>query len=260
MLVDSIIKTGPLPAVVFIPASFSPTSFYNKTIDKLRVIGIEAIIHSLPSASRRPPEQAATLAEDVAYFHDVVAKLVDQGKEVALVMHSYGGIVGTEVCRGLTKKEREGNGMKGGLVRLVYVTAVVPMLGQSLNDVLGSPANLKTQDGYMRNEPYEDCAKSQFSDLPLQEGVAWVKRMTVHSAASFADKLTFAGYNYLPVSWLLCEDDHILTADFQRQTIVMIERESGNKVAVSRLRAGHFPNASIPEDTANAIFEAITAE
>lgn len=145
MLVDSIIKTGPLPAVVFIPASFSPTSFYNKTIDKLRVIGIEAIIHSLPSASRRPPEQAATLAEDVAYFHDVVAKLVDQGKDVALVMHSYGGIVGTEVCRGLTKKEREGNGMKGGLVRLVYVTAVVPMLGQSLNDVLGSPANLKTQ-------------------------------------------------------------------------------------------------------------------
>lgn len=139
---DLNISAGTLPTIVFIPASFSPASFYNKTIDRLREIGFEAIIHTLPSASREPPEKAATLAEDVTYFHGVVAKLVEQGKEVVLVTHSYGGIVGTEVCKGLTKTDREAAGKKGGLIRLVYMTAVVPMLGQSLNNVLGFPANL----------------------------------------------------------------------------------------------------------------------
>lgn len=115
----------------------------------------------------------------------------------------------------------------------------------------------QTKGEYMRNEPYEDCARSQFPDVPLEEGVEWVKQMTMHSAASFANKLTFPGYQYLPVSWLLCEDDLILNTEFQQKTIAMIERESGNKVSVYRLRAGHFPNVSIPEDTANAISEVI---
>ena len=128
-----------------IPASFTLVSFYTRTLEKLRDIGFEVIVHTLPSASRLPPQNAATLADDVAFFYGVVKGLIGQGKDVVLVAHSYGGIVASELTRGLTKLERVKAGEKGGLVRLVFLTAVVPMVGESLNDVLGSPANLAYQ-------------------------------------------------------------------------------------------------------------------
>lgn len=139
------ITANSLPTIVMIPASFTPASFYKRTLNKLRDIGFEAVVHALPSASRLPPQNAATLADDVAFFYGVVKGLIGQGKDVVLVAHSYGGIVASELTRGLTKLERMKFGEKNGLVRLVFIAAVVPTVGESLNDVLGSPANLAYQ-------------------------------------------------------------------------------------------------------------------
>lgn len=135
-------STGIAPTIILIPASFTPASFYANVVDQLRETGFEVIIHTLPSASRKPPQNAATLAEDAKFFGDIAEQVADQGKDFAFVMHSYGGIVGSEASRGLTKKERRAVGKQGGLIRLVYLTAVVPPLANSLNDMLGNPDNL----------------------------------------------------------------------------------------------------------------------
>lgn len=118
----------------------------------------------------------------------------------------------------------------------------------------------ETQGQYMKNEPAEECAKTQYPDLPLDEGIKWVNRMTLHSAQSFADKLTYPGYRYTPVSWITCDNDLILTYEFQHRTIGRIEQESGNKVDVYSLKAGHFPSVSIPMECANAISTAVRAQ
>lgn len=39
-------------------------------------------------------------------------------------MHSYGGAPGSEAVAGLSKKERQARGKKGGVVRLVYLAAM----------------------------------------------------------------------------------------------------------------------------------------
>lgn len=142
MTQDSGTSTIVAPTIILIPASFTPASFYANVVDRLRKTGFEVIIHTLPSASRNPPENAATLAEDATFFGDIAKRVADQGKDFAYVMHSYGGIVGSEASRGLSKKERRAVGKQGGLIRLVYITSVVPALGNSLNDVLGNPDNL----------------------------------------------------------------------------------------------------------------------
>lgn len=90
-------------------------------------------------------------------------------------------------------------------------------------------------------------ASLSFSDLPAEEGLAWVKRMTRHSAASFATPLSHAGYLDAPVSYLLCEDDQVIPASVQKDEIEMIERKSGNKVDVKTIASGHCPTASNPQ-------------
>lgn len=137
-MVQDLSSASGKPAIVVVPGSFSPAYFYSDVVDKLRESGYETVVENLPSASRVPPEEAATMAEDAALFHDLIAKLADQGKDVVLVTHSYGGVVGTEASKGLSKSERRKNGKEGGLIRLVYLTAVVPTLGNSLADLMGT--------------------------------------------------------------------------------------------------------------------------
>lgn len=152
-MVQDLVSRGSKPAIVIIPGSFSPAYFYNDIVEKLRHDGFEAIVQDLPSASRSRPEKPATMQDDAAFFRDVAERLADQGKDVVFVMHSYGGVVGTEASKGVSKKERKEAGKDGGLVRLVYLTAVVPTPGNSLGDLMGSllPSYLKIDVGALDN-------------------------------------------------------------------------------------------------------------
>jgi hypothetical protein len=112
--------------------------------------------------------------DDAKFINEFVSKLVDEEKEVVLLAHSYGGmskpstglsfrfqhedfwiseILGSnertwltfghgigcpasESLKGVTKKEREQQGKKGGVVRIAYLTAVVPCLGESVGQTI----------------------------------------------------------------------------------------------------------------------------
>lgn len=110
----------------------------------------------------------------------------------------------------------------------------------------------------MQNPITDEAARGVFADdLTIEEGKEMLKQMPLHSTASFRGKLSYPGYKYVPVSWVLCEKDVILTPKFQQGCIDMIEKESGNKVHVVKLNTGHGPNHSHPKETAHAIVEAI---
>lgn len=116
----------------------------------------------------------------------------------------------------------------------------------AFSEVLTSPGATQ-ENGWMFQSDLPQCAALCLSDVPAEEGLAWVKRMTRHSAASFASPLSHAGYLDAPVSYLLCEDDRIIPADVQRSEINMIERKSGQKVGVKTISSGHCPNVSHPQ-------------
>jgi pimeloyl-ACP methyl ester carboxylesterase len=127
----------PKPSIVWVPGSFTLGSFYDNVAGHLRELGYEVIVKQLPSASRVPPEKPATMYEDALYYRAMVELLADQGKDVVLVTHSYGGVVGSEAARNVLKTEREKQGKPGGLIRLVFVTSVIPAVGGSLKGLMG---------------------------------------------------------------------------------------------------------------------------
>lgn len=123
------------PTVLVIPGSFSRARFYDPTLDHLKSLGITSIAHELPSASHEPPQPAATLADDAAYFNTEALRLLDRGKDVIVLGHSYGGMVATECMKGLKEKSAEG---KGKVLGLVYLTALIPKKGETSQTLLGS--------------------------------------------------------------------------------------------------------------------------
>ncbi|EKG13822.1 hypothetical protein MPH_09003 [Macrophomina phaseolina MS6] len=122
--------------VHIIPGSFTLERFYVPLRNAVIAAGYEASITPLLSAGKRDGQPAATMEEDAQHIRKANEALLEQGKDIVLVMHSYGGIPGTQSVEGLLKSEREKTGQAGGVARLVYLTALAPEPGRSLNDVM----------------------------------------------------------------------------------------------------------------------------
>lgn len=82
-------------------------------------------VNSSPAANSFQPDVDAVRA--------AVEELLRQGTDVVLVMHSYGGMVGTEAS-GVVAQDADK--YPGKIRRLVYVAAHVPSEGQNLLDVI----------------------------------------------------------------------------------------------------------------------------
>ena len=107
----------------------------------------------------------------------------------------------------------------------------------------------------MLQDDHAASAAIAFSDLPPEEGAAWVAKFPQHSAISFGNELTHAGYKDIPVSYLLCERDKCITPDVQKAGVEMIEKESGRKVDVTTIQGDHCPMVQHPDEVADWILK-----
>lgn len=106
---------------VMVPGAWHPASALDPVAKPLRADGYTVSGVDLPSCGAEPP--LGGFGPDVDAISRAIAAEADAGKDVVVFMHSYGGVVGTQACRGLGKREREAAGKKGGVVRLVYCCA-----------------------------------------------------------------------------------------------------------------------------------------
>jgi hypothetical protein len=81
----------------------------------------------------------------------------------------------------------------------------------------------------------------------------WAKKTKEHSVATFAAPLTYPGYKDVPVSYLIAEEDAVITPENQLQEIERIEKESGAKVDVHRVKTSHSGYIVNPEEVTEVI-------
>lgn len=65
-----------------------------------------------PSVGAEPPNKG--LSDDTAAVRVVLERLADEGHMIVLVVHSYGGLVGSNAVEGLGYKQRADEDKKGG--------------------------------------------------------------------------------------------------------------------------------------------------
>lgn len=114
----------------------------------------------------------------------------------------------------------------------------------------------------MYHDPIESSARTNFSDLPLDQAIACAKRFSYHSAPSFGNTLQYAGYRDADnVAFLFCTEDKTLSPDFQTQQIANINearKETGKgETKVFKLERSHCPHASAPAEVARFVVEAV---
>lgn len=124
------------PTVVLIPGSFINSAYYTPTIQPLRDAGVTVHLLDPPCYYSKKPGPPPTMYDDASFIASFVSKLADASEEIVLVAHSYGGAPASESLAGLSLLERQKHGKPGGVVRLAYITAVVPKVGNGLADTM----------------------------------------------------------------------------------------------------------------------------
>jgi alpha-beta hydrolase superfamily lysophospholipase len=130
------------PTILLIPGSFALPEFYDPVFEAVRAQGYDIKGLHKPSVGlssrQNRPGPPPTMYDDAAYIAGEAEKLIDEGKDVILVPHSYGGVPTSQCTKGLTKAERQAAGKSGGIVNIAYLTCLVPALGQTAKDVLAT--------------------------------------------------------------------------------------------------------------------------
>lgn len=142
------------PTIVFIPGFWHTSEGFEPLAALLQKANYPTTLVDLPSAGTHPGHP--DYSQDVVAIQKILTDLADAGKEVLLVMHSGGSIAGSEAVRNLSKKEREAEGKKGGVVRVLYIGILLPQAGKSIYETFQSVVSSPNLDPDFVVDPNQD--------------------------------------------------------------------------------------------------------
>ena len=121
--------TVPKPTILLVHGGWTGPETFSKIIVLLESKGYSTYAPTLPSAGTIPA--LPNFNEDVDTIRNIVRCLIDSGKEVVIVMHSYGAIPGCEAMRDLKTKKMHSGELGGGVIKLVFLAGLVVPVGGS---------------------------------------------------------------------------------------------------------------------------------
>lgn len=194
------------------------------------------------------------MQDDASFIASFITKLADSGEHIVLAAHSYGGMPASECVAGLSASSRAKEGKQGGIIRLAFLTAVVPKPGEGLAETMTGGVHVPLEpdeDGWLVHPDPTASVAACFNSIPQEQGLReFHSAIGTHSSGAFAAQLQYSGYKDVPVSWFLCEHDKCVTPEVQEAAISVIEESwvgterEGEKVDVTRVGCDHFPTVS----------------
>ena len=110
------------PTVLIVPGGWHVPIHYDPLTNILSSHGFPCVALMLPTVGASPPGK--DLYDDIAYISSQLEELVEKGgKEVIVIVHSYGGIPGTSAARPFVRKDRAQQGKKGGVIGVLYISS-----------------------------------------------------------------------------------------------------------------------------------------
>ncbi|OOF92058.1 hypothetical protein ASPCADRAFT_509554 [Aspergillus carbonarius ITEM 5010] len=235
------------PTIVLVPGAWCTPIIYDPLRAILTSRGLSSISPAHPSIGAEPPSK--TLADDVAHLRSELVALIEEGKDVVVVLHSYGGVVGSGAVEGLGKEQRAQQGKQGGVVLVVYMSAFVLPKGMSLLDMLGGRflPFMKAEGDYVH---CTGSAEAGFHDIPSEDKELWESRLTHTSIAVFSGASTYEPWHDIPTAYIVCEEDRALPLPVQEQMALALNTRS-----IYRLKSSHSPYLSMPDKLADILEE-----
>ncbi|KAJ4245066.1 hypothetical protein NW762_014277 [Fusarium torreyae] len=211
------------PTIVFVPGAWHRPEVYASVAQNLKANGdFPTISLPLPSNGAETPHESFN--KDVEAIRDCLKQLVEtEQKDVVLVLHSYSGMPGNEAPVNFGKRYREEKGLKGGVVRLVFIMAFA--MPEGFSPVAGGaeyPTWMKidAEKGFVAVDQ-EDAKSVFYNDLPADEADKWARKIQHQSIGVYTSTTTYAAWRHIPSTFVICKRDK--TAFTQEMVEFMIQ-------------------------------------
>lgn len=127
-----------LPTIVLVPGAFGTPAGYDKLLPYFEQAGFPTTPGPYPSCNSADPDSATAVKDINSLRENVILPLIDQqGKDVVILAHSYGGVVAGGATKGLDKPARRIQGHTTGVIGLIYVAGNITLEDESLFEAVG---------------------------------------------------------------------------------------------------------------------------
>lgn len=251
-----------LPTLVFIPGSWHAASCYDLVIKLLQEKhNLKCTAVTLPSTTGDP---AKTFKDDLDAARQAVSDETSCGRDVVVIAHSYGGMVGNSAIKGFARKRADASQIPaaGHVIGLILIASGYTFTGLAFMDpFLGHPpptwrVNSATGFADIVTPPRQFF----YHDLPADEAEYRISQLRPQSL-----KALFEGGEYSYSGWLDVPSFYVGTIEDQGLPVVVqrinvgMARGMGASVEHRELQTSHSPFLSQPEATVHIIVEAVEA-
>ncbi|KAH3010854.1 hypothetical protein KXV73_006664, partial [Aspergillus fumigatus] len=190
------------PTLIFIPGSWHRPTCYEPIIRLLEPT-LRCVAVSLPSTAYDPE---ATFKDDLEAAQDAISAETSNGRNVVVIAHSYGGIVGSSAIKGFAKPKDADNSRSGYVIGLILMASGYTLTGLSFMDpFFGRPPALwrvNNETGYA--ELVASPKEIFYHDLPEEEAKYWASQLATQSLKALFEghEYTYAGWKDVP-SWYI---------------------------------------------------------
>ncbi|KAL8946904.1 MAG: hypothetical protein Q9222_006758 [Ikaeria aurantiellina] len=243
--------------LVLVHGAWHVPEHYTEFILRLQQAGFEVHCPRLPTCDehKRPNTDHSA---DVQAIRAQVLSLINEGHNVVMLLHSYGGSVGAEATKGLSLNERAAQGLPNGVSHLIYMCGFMLQPGETVGGASlprpdPDPVEFDEITGttFLCQDPvqlfYGDVEPARAKELE-----AMLVRQDVRAGLV---TITHPAWKYSPTTYLRTTEDGVLFLDWQDRQIKAV-RDAGVDIAVETFKASHSPFISIPDDMVDAVVRA----
>ncbi|KAJ7268652.1 Alpha/beta hydrolase fold-1, partial [Mycena haematopus] len=219
-------------------------------VESLRIKGYPTEVVSHPTIG--PLATSAPPNADTAHLRQVLEELINnQQKEIILFCHSYGGVPGCQSVNGLEISTRARAGQKGGIVKTVFLSAVLPPEGEPLVQTLAGGE-------IMPGDWFDvDASASLYHDLPADRAEHWASKlepMSVHVVSVPATNVCWD--TDVPKVAIFCKKDRVFPLEGQRRMLERVKGTKGGNWGMYEMDCGHSPFLSHVEELVEILTKA----
>jgi len=250
------------PTILTICGAFCPDIVYKPLRAQLESLGFETYCKTNAScvvSTPSPSTPACDLQDDAEAVRVSIWKLCgDQGKDVVLLAHSYGGGVATECLKDISGGPLAGKGRVKGIV---YLNAPVPIKGEDMAKAMAEKG--VTFDGFSIEHGWMSCKDADavgelfFNDLPVDERAVHTKQLGRSSLISTLGRTSHDGWRDVGTGYITCDQDRCIPPWLQQEWIERVEKETGREMDVVHLSGGHCANITMPKRCAEAVRDVV---
>ncbi|KAH8705407.1 Alpha/beta hydrolase fold-1 [Talaromyces proteolyticus] len=249
---------NPKPTIALVTGAWHSPKHYHELLNLLNKAGFPTECVKLPSVNSQDPENQ-TLAADVdAIREKLLLPLIHQGREVVLLMHSYGGCVGGAAAKGLSRAEL-GSEATGAVIGLVFFAAFLVPEGNSVIQTAGGKLATWIVDKGDGQLDVDNPAQVFFIDAPVDKASWAVSELGLQSLESVSspcpptawDSSAFDGRR----GYIYSRRDEVIQLFAQEMMINL----SGVEWNIKEMDTGHSPHLSNSQELAEHIEDIISS-